>query len=150
MLETDYPYTSGATGDDSTDCQYDRKKATDVTVIDWKFVGFGATMWVSSEMKAALAKQPIAVAITANNKYIHSYASGIIHADGCLESVKDEEGKELNPMNHAVLVVGYGTDETTGLDYWLVKNSWNTTWGDSGYFNIKIFDGMDCGTCGVT
>ena len=34
MLENDYPYTSGATGDDSTDCQYDQSKATNVTVKD--------------------------------------------------------------------------------------------------------------------
>ena len=36
----------------------------------------------------------------------------------------------LDPINHAVLAVGYGTDEATGLDYVLAKNSWNTTWGD--------------------
>ena len=94
-------------------------------------------------MKKAVNKQPVAVAVAANNKYIHSYASGVIDATDCFTSF---EG--LNPINHAVLIVGYGTDEATGLDYWLIKNSWNTTWGDKGYVKIKMNDEWE-GICGV-
>ena len=50
-------------------------------------------------------------------------------------------------MNHAVLVVGYGNDTTTGLDYWLVKNSYGKLWGDKGYIKIAITDGT--GICGI-
>ena len=82
-----------------------------------------------------IAKQPVTIAIAANNKYIHSYKSGIIDAADCTEIVEFED-EELNRINHGVLAVGYGHDETTGLDYVLVKNSWNTTWGDSGYFKL--------------
>ena len=92
-------------------------------------------------MKAAVAKQPINVAIAANSIYIHSYASGVIDADDCYDyDIK------INPVNHGVLIVGYGTDEVTGLDYWLIKNSWNTTWGDKGYFKIAM---NEDGLCGI-
>jgi hypothetical protein len=38
-------------------------------------------------------------------------------------------------VNHDVILVGYGTD--MGKDFWLIKNSWDTTWCDKGYFKIQ-------------
>ena len=88
-------------------------------------------------VKSVVQLQPLVIAIAANNKYIHSYASGVIDADDCTKEVLVEK-EWLNSINHGVLIVGYGTDQATGLDYWLVKNSWNTTWGDKGYFKLKM------------
>ena len=80
-------------------------------------------------MKASIKQQPLIISIAANNKYIHSYSSGIIDANDCADDVLVDD-EYLNLINHSVLAVGYGHDKTTGLDYVLFKNSWNTTWGD--------------------
>ena len=122
MLESEYPYTSAPKNAPSTACLYSASKATNV-----KVETIGGTL--SHDMKAILQKKPLIMAIAANNVYIHSYESGIIDAFDCDTTVLYQD-ETLNVTNHAVLAVGYGTDEATGLDYVLVKNSWNTTWGD--------------------
>ena len=51
-------------------------------------------------------------------------------------------------VNHAVLLVGYGSDAAEG-DYWLIKNSWGTGWGDDqnrGYIKLKRNSEAQCGT----
>jgi C1A family cysteine protease len=51
-------------------------------------------------------------------------------------------------LDHGVLVVGYGTEN--GTPYWLVKNSWGTSWGENGYVKIARSDSTnDAGVCGI-
>uniref|UniRef100_A0A7R9WTZ8 Peptidase C1A papain C-terminal domain-containing protein n=1 Tax=Craspedostauros australis TaxID=1486917 RepID=A0A7R9WTZ8_9STRA len=49
----------------------------------------------------------------------------------------DDESRQTRDINHAVVLEGYGTDEETGADYWLVRNSWGPTWGEKGYIRLK-------------
>ncbi|KAM4846717.1 dipeptidyl peptidase 1 [Thomomys bottae] len=74
---------------------------------------------------------PMAVAFEVYNDFLH-YRGGIYHHTGLSDP--------FNPFeltNHAVLLVGYGRDPETGLDYWIVKNSWGKQWGEEGYFRIR-------------
>ncbi|TKS88301.1 Cathepsin S [Collichthys lucidus] len=67
---------------------------------------------------------PVSVAVNARLPSFHLYRGGLYNEANC------------NPrfINHAVLVVGYGTDR--GQDFWLVKNSWGTAWGEQGFIRI--------------
>ena len=86
-------------------------------------------------MKAAVAKQPVSVSIEADKMVFQQYKTGIFDSSKC--------GTKLD---HATLVVGYGTD-SSGTPYWIMKNSWAATWGDQGYMQLQIVDGA--GICGI-
>jgi C1A family cysteine protease len=55
-------------------------------------------------------------------------------------------GHDTIPSNdHAVLLVGYGVDKSSGKKYWKVKNSWGTDWNDGGYFMMERNNESTCG-----
>ena len=88
-------------------------------------------------LKAAVAQQPVAIAIEADTRYFQSYSSGVLTSSSCGTS-----------LDHGVLIVGYGED--SGQKYWLVKNSWGTSWGENGYVKIARSESTnDAGICGI-
>ena len=80
------------------------------------------------ELKQAVYKQPVSVAFQVVDDF-SDYTSGVYTSTTCKNGPMD--------VNHAVLAVGYGNDAASGLDYWIVKNSWGTEWGDQGFFKIE-------------
>ncbi len=92
-------------------------------------------------LKCAVHKQPVAVSIYANNDFLQ-YSSGIF--DAGRKSCPYKAGTS----NHAVTLVGWGKT-TSGVKYWIVKNSWGPYWGDHGYAYLKRGKIFPQGVCGV-
>lgn len=87
-------------------------------------------------MVAALRKYgPCQIGIDAS--CLAGYTGGII--TNCTRTIADQD--------HAVAIVGAGTDNATGIDYWVVRNSWNSTFGEGGYFRMQR-DTMQMGIFG--
>ena len=83
-------------------------------------------------MKQVLAEHPILVGVSATTIHFLHYSSGILDFPGC--SGNDDTSE------HYMLLVGWGVDKSSGEEYWLLKNSWGTQWGDQGYIRIAIAD----------
>ncbi|XP_061362025.1 P34 probable thiol protease-like [Gastrolobium bilobum] len=86
----------------------------------------------------ATIKQPISVCLYVATDFFH-YKYGIYDGPNC----------PINSTvtNHCVLIVGY--DSKDGVDFWIVKNQWNTTWGMDGYMWIKRNTGLPFGVCAI-
>ena len=117
--ESAYPYTG--TGDSCKSC------AAATVLTSWVDV-----QPTDNAMMAALARQPVSIAIEADQPEFQLYKSGVY------------TGKCGTNLDHGVLAVGYDTD------YYLVKNSWGTTWGEGGYIKLGRGDyNKGEGQCGM-
>jgi len=121
-LEGQYPYTArDGTCHASGSPSFTMNSYSDVGTTD-------------ADLANAVAIQPISVAIDANP--IQMYTSGIFDDWSC-----------GNQLDHGVLAVGYGSEN--GQDYFIVKNSWGASWGESGYFRLARRS-QGVGMCGIT
>jgi len=89
------------------------------------------------DLTYAVSHQPVSVSIEADSKSFQLYKSGVYDNPDCGTT-----------LDHGVLAVGYGRED--GKDYWLIKNSWSTGWGDNGYIKIarnSVYTSK--GQCGI-
>jgi cathepsin L len=122
--EDSYPYE-----DDSNRCRFNVTKAA-VKVSGYTNI----TAKDENALQQAVATiGPISVNIDSNHPGFQLYKGGVYHQLFCSEI----------HLDRSLLVVGYGND--TGKDYWLVKNSWGTTWGEQGYIRMTRNKKNECG-----
>ena len=126
--ESAYPYTSGKGVRGGCDSSKSALKA--VTISSFRDVPADDEV----ALKSAVAQGPVSIAIEADKSAFQLYKAGVLDSSSC--------GTKLD---HGVLIVGYGTDATTGKDFWKVKNSWGGTWGEEGY--VRLVRGKNM--CGV-
>jgi len=122
MLEEDYPYEAY---DDQ--CRFDASKAK----MQVKSVHTFAARNEKKMMTAVQQYGPLAIALDASK--FDWYSSGIMDGNGCYAGQPD----------HGVAVVGWGVEGNT--KYWIVRNSWGSSWGEDGY--VRIVRGQNA--CGV-
>lgn len=73
------------------------------------------------------SRGPIACGIMVTDDFV-KYDGGIY-----------QEQSDFPIINHEVSVVGWGQD-ASGTEYWIVRNSWGTYWGEDGYARVKMYE----------
>lgn len=86
-------------------------------------------------MMQALQYGPVSAAVASSSYILQFYSSGVLTDTACGTGI-----------NHAILIVGYGTD-TDGTPFWTVKNTWGPSWGEYGY--VRILRDLTAGSPGV-
>lgn len=124
--ESDYPYV----GTEKT-CNKAKMENHVVSIDGYKRVPPND----ESSLQAAVARQPVSVAVDGASIVFQLYGGGIL------------SGFCFMDLNHAVTAVGYG--QNNGHEYWLIKNSWGEDWGESGYARMERGSSDKRGTCGI-
>eukprot|EP00831_Metopus_contortus_P014872 TRINITY_DN1616_c0_g1_i15.p1 TRINITY_DN1616_c0_g1~~TRINITY_DN1616_c0_g1_i15.p1 ORF type:complete len:382 (+),score=63.05 TRINITY_DN1616_c0_g1_i15:245-1390(+) len=124
----DYPYKA-----------YDGKCYQDKVKKVFKLNGYlNITRNSNDELKGNLTDSPITVGVNASPFAFRFYKKGVI-SGSC----------PADQVNHAVLLIGFGNDKDSKLDYWKVRNSWGKNWGLQGHVLIKRDTGISPGVCAI-
>ena len=93
----------------------------------WYVSDHGSLRGPNNMKKEIFARGPISCGMFVTEKFETTYTTGIYRE------------RTLSPIpNHYVSVVGWGKDKTSGEEYWIVRNTWGTYFGESGYFRISM------------
>jgi len=129
MLESDYPYTASS----GNPCGFDASKA-----VANVFTGYiNVTVGDEKDLMAKSAASVVSVGIDASSFMFQLYSSGVYNDPTC-------KNDPLS-LDHGVTVVGYDHDDSSKLDYWIVKNSWGALWGQDGYIWMTRNLNNQCG-----
>ena len=146
-----FPYESGLSDSSGPACS---KKCTDergYRATNIHYVGgyFGNCSEVEM-MKELAASGPIAVGIEPGASF-EEYRSGIFEESATERAARTTGNAQyagsagaFEPTGHAVLIVGYGVEN--GQGYYIIRNSWGSRWGESGYIRMAYGEGA----CAVT
>jgi len=139
MAESDYPYTAGKSGH-SGPCRFQQAKIA-ASVKNYTFVG-KPCMYVGERcdsqdeklvQSSVDTKGPMSICVNADWQ---DYSGGVFD-----KRCPHDAGS----INHAVQLVGWNSDQG---GYWIVRNSWNTNWGDKGYIYLRQGKNM-CGVANI-
>ncbi|KAF8117229.1 hypothetical protein N665_0012s0230 [Sinapis alba] len=125
--ESNYPYK----GEDAT-CNIKSTKPTATSITGYEDVPVND----ENALMKAVAHQPVSVGIEGGGFDFQFYSSGVF------------TGECTTYLDHAVTAVGY-SQSSNGSKYWIIKNSWGTKWGESGYMRIKKDSKDKEGLCGL-
>lgn len=128
--ESSYPYTSGTTGATGS-CLTTCTPITGTKVTNYVDV----TPNSDSSMMTALSVEPVSIAIEADTRSFQLYSKNIYSDyEGCNKNSGTKGPNSLPNIDHAVVLVGYGSEN--GQDYYILRNSWSSSWGENGYMRI--------------
>jgi hypothetical protein len=113
----DYPYAGGAAGACRNPLP-DRQS-------DLAVNGLRYSKMTETQLLEALQKGPVAIGVVLTDEWF-DYTGGVFAALGSC-------GASASRFNHFVLVVGAGVDKQTGMEYWILRNSFGPDWGEGGY-----------------
>ena len=126
-----YPYVSRS-GVDPT-----KKQCDHAAPLVAQVEGFGTVAGDAQSMLAAATQYGV-LSVCMDSHPLTFYKSGIITSPQC----------SAVTSNHCVAIVGYGTEN--GQDYWKVRNSYGTQFGEQGYFRIERLSGSPAAPCGMS
>ncbi|KAH0793215.1 Clan CA, family C1, cathepsin L-like cysteine peptidase [Histomonas meleagridis] len=128
MLEDDYPYKGV-----QESCRFDLSKATGSIT---KYIE--VTKFDEKDLAAKVSQHgPTCIAIDASHYSFQLYSQGIYNESRCSST----------ELDHGVGCVGYGAENQT--KYWIVRNSWGTSWGEGGYIRMLKDSNNQCGVASL-